>query len=245
MDFTYDGQYGFHPLLISLANTGEPLFLFLIWSGNRPSQELADVYLDRAVTLLPPGWLPQDPSARRYENLPKPGIWIAGTTRATSVSSSDTCRGMAIPLEGESRRASGRGVQPSETTCNGTRSKPLPARSSGAGCSKRSSGNEGTGNGSTCSRRWSRSSEYRPVACKKSLSDDPSSAKRVGIDKGQMRLFEEYRYFFYITNDRKDDGTRKSCSPANDLLRPGKLDPAQLKNGCSHARWTGTPWTTW
>jgi hypothetical protein len=26
--------------------------------------------------------------------------------------------------------------------------------------------------------------------------------KRLGIDQGQMRLFEEYRYFFYITNDR-------------------------------------------
>ena len=28
MDFAYDGQYGYHPLLISLANTAEPLFLF-------------------------------------------------------------------------------------------------------------------------------------------------------------------------------------------------------------------------
>ena len=27
--------------------------------------------------------------------------------------------------------------------------------------------------------------------------------KRLGIDKGQMRLFEEYRYFIYITNDRE------------------------------------------
>jgi hypothetical protein len=26
MDFAYDGQYGYHPLLISLANTAEPLF---------------------------------------------------------------------------------------------------------------------------------------------------------------------------------------------------------------------------
>ena len=50
MDFAYDGQYGYHPLLISLANTAEPLFLFNR-SGNRPSQELADVYLDKAVTL--------------------------------------------------------------------------------------------------------------------------------------------------------------------------------------------------
>jgi hypothetical protein len=47
MDFAYNGQYGYHPLLISLANTAEPLFLFNR-SGNRPSQELADVYLDKA-----------------------------------------------------------------------------------------------------------------------------------------------------------------------------------------------------
>jgi hypothetical protein len=26
--------------------------------------------------------------------------------------------------------------------------------------------------------------------------------KRLATDQGQMRLFEEYRYFFYITNDR-------------------------------------------
>ena len=44
--------------------------------------------------------------------------------------------------------------------------------------------------------------EYRPVACKKSYRMIVLR-KRVGIDKGQMRLFEEYRYFFYITNDRK------------------------------------------
>jgi hypothetical protein len=49
-DFAYDGQYGYHPLLISLANTAEPLFLFNR-SGNRPSQERADVFLDKAVTL--------------------------------------------------------------------------------------------------------------------------------------------------------------------------------------------------
>ena len=50
MDFAYDGQYGYHPLLISLANTAEPLFL-LNRSGNRPSQEQADVFLDKAIAL--------------------------------------------------------------------------------------------------------------------------------------------------------------------------------------------------
>src|SRR5271156_5271828 len=45
MDFAYNGQYGYHPLLVSLANTAEPLFL-LNRSGNRPSQEQADILLD-------------------------------------------------------------------------------------------------------------------------------------------------------------------------------------------------------
>ena len=66
MDFAYNGQYGYHPLLISLANTAEPLFLFNR-SGNRPSQELADVYLDKAVKLCTAGRLSQDPAAGRHQ----------------------------------------------------------------------------------------------------------------------------------------------------------------------------------
>ena len=37
--------------------------------------------------------------------------------------------------------------------------------------------------------------------------------KLLGIDKGQMRLFEEYRYFFYITNDRERRPRRSSSRP--------------------------------
>jgi len=38
MDIAYDGTWGYHPLLVSLANTGEVLSL-LNRSGNRPSHE--------------------------------------------------------------------------------------------------------------------------------------------------------------------------------------------------------------
>lgn len=49
-DFAYDGTYGYHPLLISLANTQEPLLL-VNRSGNRPSHEGAAERLDQAIAL--------------------------------------------------------------------------------------------------------------------------------------------------------------------------------------------------
>src|SRR5207244_1602077 len=70
--------------------------------------------------------------------------------------------------------------------------------------------------------------DYRPVACRKSYRV-VVLRKRLGIDKGSVRLREEYRSFFFITNDREAPADQ-IVFQANDRCDQENLI-AQLKSG--------------
>jgi Transposase DDE domain group 1 len=221
MDFAYDGQYGYHPLLISLANTAEPLFLFNR-SGNRPSSELADLFLDKAVKLcLETGFrtilLRGDTDFSQTKHLDR---WdAAGNIRFIfGFDSHPSLKARADDLPAKAYRVLSRPLRHKIKT--NPRQKPERIRPEIA----RERGFETV----HLLEEMVAEFEHQPVACKKSYRMIVLR-KLVGIDKGQMRLFNEYRYFFYITNDRKVTAEEVVFS-ANDRCDQENLI-AQLKSG--------------
>jgi Transposase DDE domain group 1 len=221
MDFAYDRQYGYHPLLISLANTAEPLFL-LNRSGNRPSQELADVYLDKAATFCRQAGFRKilmrgDTKFAQTKHLDR---WDdAGDIRFIfGYESHESLKARADELPANAYSLLKRPQKHQIKTT--PREKPERVKQEIV----RERGYETV----HLLEEMIAEFEYRPVACKKSYRMIVLR-KLVGVDKGQMRLFEEYRYFFYITNDRKMTSNEVVFS-ANDRCDQENLI-AQLKSG--------------
>ena len=221
MDFAYDRQYGYHPLLISLANTAEPLFLFNR-SGNRPSQELADVYLDKAATFCRQAGFRKilmrgDTKFAQTKHLDR---WDdAGDIRFIfGYESHESLKAIADELPANAYSLLKRPQKHQIKTT--PREKPERIKQEIV----RERGYETV----HLLEEMVAEFEYRPVACKKSYRMIVLR-KLVGVDKGQMRLFEEYRYFFYITNDRKMT-SKEVVFSANDRCDQENLI-AQLKSG--------------
>ena len=221
MDFTYDGRYGYHPLVISLANTAEPLYL-LNRSGNRPCQERADEFLDRAVALVRRAGfrtilLRGDTRIAQTRHLD--GWDAAGDVRFLfGYEASPGLQARADRLPESSYRLLER--PPRYRIQTTPRQKPERVKAEIV----RRRGYE------DLELLEERVAEfpYRPLACRKRYRMIVLR-KRIGVTKGQLRLFEEYRYFFYITNDRTMTAEEVVFS-ANDRCDQENLI-AQLKSG--------------
>jgi hypothetical protein len=223
IDIAYDGTWGYHPLIISLANTGEVISL-VNRPGNRPSHEGAAEQLDLTILLCRQAgfrriYLRGDTDFTQTRQL---DAWDAeGVTFLFGIDAMPNLKAIAEGLPAsdwsELRRP------PPYAAKGKPRARPERVRDRIV----RERGFETL----TRVREDVAVVAYRPTACQESYRL-VIVRQTIAVEKGQARLFDEIRYRFYLTNDREGTG-RDLVFKANDRCDQENLI-AQLKGG-AHA----------
>ena len=222
-DMAYNGVWGYHPLLISLANTVEPIYL-VNRPGNRPSHDGAVPWMDRSVAWVRQAFetvcLRGDTDFALTEHFDR---W---TKEGTQFVFGMDARKNLIEAAEALEKAAWRALERPERRSEGDlRQRPVNVK-------ERIVIERGYKN-IVLEEEHVAEFAYRPGKCRREYRLI-ALRKTLAVMEGQQRLFEEPRYFFYITN-RDDLTTEEVVFFSNDRCDQENLIE-QLKNGLNAMR---------
>ena len=193
MDIAYDGTWGYHALVLSLANTGEVLSV-VNRSGNRPSHEGAAEQVDRGLaTCFRGGFrkvlLRGDTDFSQTEHLDR---WNADG-RVRFIFGYDAMPNLVKIAEGLPERAWRTLERPARYTVK-TEPRSRPERAKEQVVVARGFENQ------RLQAEAVAEFNYQPTACAETYRM-VVVRKNISVSKGEQTLFDRLVYLFYITND--------------------------------------------